>query len=315
MSAMSLYLTDGEHPEVSDRPAIEARVKGMTGPFWLSMTGPSEEDLAWLGKHWGFHPLTLEDCRTYNPRPKLEEYTGYLFLVLHEASLGTEEMRARDIQVYFSNDYLITVQRDESRVLGNISQRRDELSRGTDFLLYRIFNHLTEDYFDLIGRIDERIESVEEEVIWRPGRQMLHLIFVLRQDLTALLRIAGPLREILHQIADRDYPFVKPEHQLYFRDIYNSLIFVHEMVETQRDLTSGALEAYLSSISNNLNEVMKRLTLIATVFMPLTFVVGLWGMNFQLLPFDSSVVMWGTMVVIILLPLAMLGWFRAKGWV
>ena len=315
MSTLSLYLMDGEHPEVGDRLAIEARIKEVSGPFWLSMTGPSEEDLAWLGEHWGFHPLTLEDCRTYNPRPKLEEYPGYLFLVLHEVSLGSEDVTARDIQVYFSNEYLITVQREESKVLDKISQRRNELSRGTDFLLYRILNHLTEDYFDLIGKIDERIGGVEEEVISRPSRQVLHRIFALRQGLIAVLRIAAPLREILHQITDRDYPFVKADHQLYLRDIYNSLVFIHEMIQTQRDLTSGALEAYLSAISNNLTEVMKRLTLIATIFMPLSFIVGMWGMNFEFLPFQSPTVMWATFAVIVLLPMAMLGWFKARGWV
>ncbi|MDP2659598.1 MAG: magnesium/cobalt transporter CorA [Dehalococcoidia bacterium] len=315
MNSLLLYLRDGSLAEERGRQAVEGRLKEIEGPYWLTLTSPTEDDLAWLGQVWGFHPLTLEDCRIYNPRPKLEEYPGYLFLVVHEVSMGKERVSARDIQVYFSKDYLITVERTESDVLRKERDHRGDLSRGTDFALYRLLNHLTEDYFNLLNSIDERIEGVEEEVMTTAGRSVLNHIFLLRQDLIAMLRLAAPMRETLHQIADRDYSFVSSEHQLYFRDVHSRLVYVHEMIETQRDLTSGALEAYLSSISNNLNEVMKRLTLITTIFMPIGFVAAVGGMNFEFLPFHSPLAMGVTFALIMIVPLTMLVWFKTKGWV
>ncbi len=312
---MSLYLKDGSLAEETGREAVEERLKGIEGPYWLTLTSPTEEDLAWLGRVWGFHPLTLEDCRIYNPRPKLEEYTGYLFLVLHEVSQGRERLGARDIQVYFSPDYLITVERTESDLLRKDQGRRGDLSRGTDFALYRLLDCLTEDYFDLLNTIDERIEGVEEEVMTTAGRSVLNHIFLLRQDLIAMLRLAAPMRETLHQIADRDDSCVSPEHQVFFRDVHSRLVYVHEMIETQRDLTSGALEAYLSSISINLNEVMKRLTLITTIFMPIGFIAAVGGMNFEFLPFHNPMAMGVTFALMMTVPLTMLFWFKTKGWV
>ncbi|MDP2728310.1 MAG: magnesium/cobalt transporter CorA [Dehalococcoidia bacterium] len=314
MDIFLLYFKEGQPAQETDPQEIRARLGETSGPYWLSITLPKEEDLAWLGQTWGFHPLTLDDCRTYNPRPKLEEYPSYLFLILHEVSRDKEEFKAIDIQFYFSQEYLITIQREESKVLGRKQERAADLSRGTDFLLYRFMNQLSEDYFVFLGIIDERIERVEEQVIARPAQRLLHRIFLLKQNLIFLLRLVAPFREILHQINSHEYPYIGSAHQLYFRDIYNSLVFVQEMIETQRDLTSGALAAYMSALSNNLNEVMKRLTLIATIFMPISFIAALGGMNFEFLPFHEPLAMWFVLVVIMLLPLAMLGWFRARNW-
>ena len=315
MRAILSYIKDGRPAQETAAKAIRAGIGKVSGPYWLSLTSPTEEDLAWLGEKWGFHPLTLEDCRTYNPRPKLEEYSGYLFLVLHEVSLRRELAEATDIQLYFSQEYLITVHRGESVVLDRIRERGIDLSKGVDFLFYRLMSQFVEDYFDIVDAMDERIENVEEQVVTRPGRQVLHRIFGLRKNLVSILRLAAPFREILHVLESHDYPYIKPEHQLYFRDVRNSLVYIHEMIETQRDLASGALEAYMSSINNNLNEVLKRLTLIATIFMPISFIAAFFGMNFRSLPFDDAVVMAATLAVIVALPLGMLVWFKTRGWV
>lgn len=315
MGAILWYLENGQPAQETDLEGIRAKLKDVSGPYWLSLTAPEEEDLEWLGRNFGFHPLTLEDCRSYNPRPKLEEYPGYLFLVLHEAALSEDEVQVRDLQFYFSQGYLITVQKERSGVLDRARERDFDLSRGSDFLLYRILNQIVEDHFDILGKLDEQIEVVEEGVVSRPGRHVLHRIFQMRQALITLLRLAAPSREILHQLNTHDYPYICAEHQLYFRDVYNSLVSIHEMIETQRDLTNGALEAYMSSVSNSLNEVVKRLTLIATIFMPITFITGFWGMNIKALPLDEPVILWLTLGLIILVPLAMLAWFRARSWI
>jgi len=307
-------LENGQPAQETDLEGIRAKLKDISVPYWLSLISPGEEDLAWLGQTWGFHPLTLEDCRNFNPRPKLEEYTGYFFLVLHEVSLRRDRAEARDLQFYFSQNYLITVQRGESLALAGTSERGVDLSRGVDFLLYRFMSQIVEDYFVIIGTMDELIEQVEEQVLAKPGRRVLRRIFDLRQNLVSLLRLAAPFREILHVFNSHDYPFIQTDHQVYFRDVYNSLVFIHEMIETQRDLTGGALEAYMSSVSNNLNEVLKRLTLIATIFMPISFIASFWGMNLRLLPVGEDWVALLTVALIVVLPLGMLAWFRARGW-
>lgn len=316
MGTISVFLSDGERIDDASHSTIQARLEETPGRFWLLLTAPSEDDLDWLGSVWKFHPLTLDDCRVYNPRPKLEEYPGYLFLVLHEVSLEQEQTRVRDIEVYFSKEYLITVQRDPAHVIGTLAKWQDELSRGTDYLLYRLLNALTEGFFNLVGQIDERIETVEEEVVARPGRLVLHRLFLLRKELVGILRLAFPLREVVHEITDREDSFVGEENEVYFRDVHSSLVLIHEMIETQRDLASGALETYLSAVSNNLNEVMKRLTLITTMFMPVSFIAAVGGMNFtRLMPFDEPVAFWAAVALMAIMPVTMLTWFRAKRWV
>lgn len=315
MGSTLFYLQAGQEAQETDALQIKAGIKEINHPFWLSMSSPTEEDLQWLEDTWGFHPLTLEDCRMPNPRPKLEEYAGYLFLVVHAVFFTREGIDAQDIQAYFSRDYLITVQKDGLPIIDQYTKGPLALDKGTDFLLYRLLNHLSEGYLELLEGIDERIDRVEEQVVARTSPQTVQDIFRLRHDLVSFLKLAAPFREVLNHLSSHEYPYVRPDHQLYFRDVYNTLVSVHEMIETQRDLASGALEVYMSAISNNLNEVMKRLTLIATVFMPISFIAALWGMNFELMPFRSPLVMWSTLALIFLLPLSMLVWFRTRGWV
>lgn len=311
----SLLFLDGARPTLKfGLQEIAAKIREVSGPYWLSITAADEDALAWLQANWAFHPLTIEDCRTYNPRPKLEEYAGYIFMVLHKVLLVEGEVQARDLQVFFSKDYLITIQGQALALLPAGEEAAVDLIKGTDYLLYRLLSTLGEGYFDLLGSMDERIEQVEEQVITIPSPLAVQGIFRLRRNLISFLRVAAPFREVLYQLNSRDYPYVEPAHQTYFRDVHSSLVYIYEMIETQRDLISGALEAHMSAVSNNLNEVMKRLTIIATIFLPISFVASAWGMNFEFMPFKQPLAMWATIALIVLLPLGMLIWFRVRRW-
>ena len=287
---------------------------------WLDVARPTEEELLWLQDTYNFHPLTIEDCRHFNQRAKVEEYDGYLFItmVIPHASANGEDMEADELHSYLGHEYLVTVHDDPLPALDLVRQRlladRGKAKTSSDFLLYLISDQLVDRYFPLLDDIEDEIGVLEDKIIERPDRDTLSRIFTLKQQLVYMRKTAGPERDVFHALSGRRFPEVSARSELYFRDIYDHLVRIYEGIETSRDLLSNALDAYLSVVSNRLNEVMKRLTVIATIFMPLSFIVGFGGMNLQQLPFGNWLFFGTIMAAIVLTPLTMLFWFSRRDW-
>jgi magnesium transporter len=273
------------HNPPHDDLAVQLRKDGFV---WIDLEAPTEEDLAKLGNVIALHPLTLEDARTFQQRPKIEEYEGYMFIVV----FGVDEDTAsggpllREVHLVISGDYVITIHRRPSPALADLRRRYDDQPiRSEQFLVYKVLDALVSTFVPVLSRTDDDIDDVEQHVIDNPTEEELQRIFGLKRDLVAMRRVVSPMRDMFARNADRiaELPGLETDDRLYFRDLYDTLIRVSELVDSYRDLLSGATDMYLSTVANRQGEVNKQLTIIATVFLPLTFLTGFFGQNFALL--------------------------------
>jgi magnesium transporter len=285
-----------------------------SGFVWLDVSAPTEDDLAWLARAYGFHPLAIEDCRHFNQRAKVEAYPGYLFISLAAMRRHDGELIPQEMEVFLGSDFLITVHRDAHHAL-TYARHHWKANVRADFLLYLIADHLVDAHFPLLDEIEDEIDALEDAVLESATQATLHRIFALKQQLVALRRVIAPMREVMNTLASTRYALIDEHTALYFRDVYDHLIRIYDLIETSRDLLGNVLDAYLSIVSNRLNEVMKRLTLITTVFMPISFLVGFGGMNFAHIPFDDARAFWLMIALLIITPTLMTIWFWRSKWV
>jgi len=288
--------------------------------IWLDIPQPTDADIDWLAREYNFHPLALEDCRNFEQRSKVDGYEGYLFVsvdavVRHDGDLGVQEL-----EVFLGADYLITLHREPIAALDEmkarcISDHRTDLYRA-DMLLYQIVDHMVDEIFPLLDQMEDEIDALEDEILDKATQELLHRIFHLKRQLVFLRKTVGPMRDAMDVLADTRYEFIDSRTALYYRDTYDHLVRIYDLIETSRDLLGNSLDAYLSTVSNRLNEVMKRLTLLTTIFMPISFLVGFGGMNFtQWIPFDSQMAFGVMLTLIVVVPMGMLIWFRRRKWV
>jgi magnesium transporter len=253
--------------------------------FWLDLTAPSEEEIERLGEIFNFHPLALEDTLHFSQRPKLDEYEGYMFMVFYGADEDADDegVVLHEVHLFVSGQYLITVHHDPLHVL---EQQRAKLERqvihSEEFVLYRVIDALTDSFFPLLARMDDEIDGVEAAMVEDPTEEQLQRVFALKRQLVTLRKVITPQRDIFARSIDRlaELPGLSLDKRDYFRDVYDHLIRISDLVDTYRELLSGATDLYLSTISNRQNEVMKQLAIVGTIFLPLAFVVGFFGQNF-----------------------------------
>ncbi|MCX7838087.1 MAG: magnesium/cobalt transporter CorA [Anaerolineae bacterium] len=281
---------------------------------WLDVNVPTEDDLMWLARTYNFHPLAIEDCRHFNQRSKVEAYPGYLFLSLSTMLRRDGELVSRELEVFLGADFLITVHREPLDAL-DYARAHWRNHQRADFMLYLIADRIADAYFPLLDEMEDEIDELEDAVLENPTQATLHRIFVLKQQLVALRKVVAPMREVMNALASTRYALIDEHTALYFRDVYDHLIRIYDLIETSRDLLGNALDAYLSTVSNRLNEVMKRLTLITTIFMPISFLVGFGGMNFAHIPFDDARAFWLMIAMLIITPTLMAIWFWRSKWV
>jgi magnesium transporter len=273
------------HNPPHDQLAAQLQTKGFV---WIDLEDPSEEDLEKLSELVGLHPLTLDDARTFQQRPKIEEYEGYMFMVVFGVDEGTESggPLLREIHLIISGDSVVTIHRGPLAPLADLRRRYDDQPvRSEQFLVYKVLDAVISTFIPVLGRTDDDIDDVEQEVIDDPTPQQLQRIFALKRDLVAMRRVVSPMRDMFARNADRiaELPGLETDDRLYFRDLYDTLIRVSELVDSYRDLLSGATDMYLSTVANRQGEVNKQLTIIATIFLPLTFITGFFGQNFAFL--------------------------------
>jgi magnesium transporter len=305
----------------------EARIRDLMQRdqfFWLDLDAPSPEELAKLREIFGFHPLALEDTEHFGQRPKLDDYGDYVFLVFYGAWQHRDEDPdpLREVHLFVSGQYVITIHRDP---LPLFDKQREELDgrvlHSEQFLLYRILDTLVDSFFPLLGDMDEEIDELESALLANPNERQLQRLFSLKRQLVAMRKVITPQRDLFASSVDRisELPGLELDERDYFRDIYDHLIRISDLIDSYRDLLSGATDLYLSTVSNRQNDVMKQLTVIATIFLPLGFITGFFGQNFSFLVthlLTGELTFWlvgvGSMAATCI---GLLVFFRRKGWV
>jgi magnesium transporter len=291
--------------------------------LWVDVEGVHDVELIRaLGEKHTFHPLVLEDIVNTVQRPKIEDYGDYLFIVLkmlHPAEDG--DFTSEQLSIILGPDYLFTFQEGIKgdafdSVRDRIRNGKGKIrGMGADYLAYSLIDAIVDGYFSILEGFGERIVDVEEELTLTPDQKALHRINGMKKEIIYLRKTVWPLREAISFLERGDSPLLHDSTRIYFRDVYDHTVQVIDTVETYRDLLSGMLDLYLSSISNRTNEVMKFLTVIGTIFMPLTFLVGVYGMNFKHFPElewkNGYFVLWAFMIALALL---MVAYFRKKRW-
>ncbi|HLA86677.1 MAG TPA: magnesium/cobalt transporter CorA [Anaerolineales bacterium] len=325
----TLFYTPGK-PVRSDIPPSEFSrlLRDKRGMLWVDfMSEPPETALPIL-QSFGFHHLAIDDALQETHAPKIDDWGDYLYIVLNYMRLvkDTEswDTEIDELDIFLGRNYVIThhdnpiTSIDETWVT---SQRDPRYAQdGADHLLYKIIDEIVMNYMPVIEKIDEEIDIIEDQLFDRPSSQTLARLFTLKRVLLAMRRILLPQREVLNKMARDDYQVIDPKDRIFFRDIYDHLVRLHDVNESLRDLVGGALDTYLSVINNRMNEVMKTLTIITTLFMPLTFVTGFFGMNFFAAnpPYASwtlPTIFYGTLGLMLLTPVFMFFWMRRRTWV
>lgn len=254
--------------------------------FWLDVLRPGEDDVKRLGEVFGFHPLALEDTSRFDQRPKLEDYPGYSLLVLYGSAPDDDGLV--EVHVFTAETYLVTVRRDDCPAFTRLidrAQRRGDVDLGDGMLLYRIADGLVDSFFPALSELDDTIDALSAEILESPSSRHLSDVFGIKRDLVNLRKVIAPQRDLFSGIVSgvEHIPGVSEETSRYFRDVYDHLIRLADLVDTYRDLLSTTADLYLATIGNRRDQVMKQLTVIATVFLPITFLTGFFGQNFSYL--------------------------------
>jgi magnesium transporter len=304
--------------------------RGGRAVTWIDLVGVHDVDLLRdLGDRFGLHVLSLEDVLNTGQRPKVEPYDDHLFLVMrhiHRRAEGRPGLESEQISIFFGEGFLITVQEIAGDVFEPIRERirhgQGRIRRcGSDYLAYAILDSLVDNFFPVLEELGERLESYEEEVIDDPGRETVAGIHGAKKDLITLRRAAWPGREVVAGVERLDSPLISAETRIFLRDCYDHAVQVLDIIETYRDLATGLLDLYMSTVSNRMNEVMKVLTVLASIFIPLTFLAGIYGMNFdpEASRWNMPELQWAYgypafWVATLVLADCLLVYFKRKGW-
>jgi magnesium transporter len=290
---------------------------------WLNVSGLHKPEIIdKIGDEYDIHSLTLEDILNTEQRPKVEIYDDYVFIVLKMLQYNDQkkELDAEQVSLILGQNYLITFQEKEGDVFDRVRSWIEKgqgriRKKGADYLAYALIDAVVDHYFLVLERFGDRIENLEEKVFSDPDSAMVSEIQKMKGDLIYIRKSVWPLRESVNILLRDELNFINSENMVFLRDLYDHIIQVIDTVETFREMSSGLLDVYLSSISNRMNEVMKVLTIIATIFIPLTFIAGIYGMNFQYMP-ELEVpwaypVVWAVFVIV---AIVMVLYFRRKKW-
>ncbi len=300
-------------------------LQDMEGLLWVDFQGnPPEKDKEILSGTFGFHPLAIDDALEEAHVPKIDDWGKYLYIVLHSALAGeNHEVNTLELDVFLGENYLVTHHDEEieavTRVWDNIQRDSRHLRNGPDHLLYRVVDELVASYMPVVETLDQWIDQIEDQLFNYPKPEIVEQIFAVKRAVLHLRRMIGPQREVLNKMARDDYPTIDQQAQVYFRDVYDHLVRLYSIAENIRDLVSDTMDTYLSVLNNRMNEIMKTLTIITTLFMPITFITGFFGMNF-FFPhkifgsWTTASVFLITLAVLLVVPISIFLWIRRRGW-
>ena len=290
---------------------------------WINIDSIHQADiLEKIGAHFGIHPLVLEDIMNPGQRPKIEDFEDYIYVIAKMIYFDNKknDIEAEQLSIILGPNFIISFQEKEGDIFNPIRDRIRK-ARGrirkmkSDYLAYALLDTIVDHYFIVLEKLGEKIEGMEEELVTKPTPETLQSIHILKRELIFLRKSIWPLREVVNVLERGESSLIVESTGIYLRDVYDHTIQVVDTIETFKDMVSGMLDIYLSSISNKMNEVMKVLTIIATIFIPLTFVAGLYGMNFKYIP--ELEWRWGyfaALFVMVIIGFGMVLYFRNKKW-
>lgn len=316
--------SEGQSQEMEDK-AIEECVPFKDSPSvtWINIDGIHRVDMVEkIGKHFELHPLVLEDIVNPQQRPKMEDFGHYVFIVLKMLQYDEHKnlVKIEQVSLILGKNYVLSFQEMKGDIFEPIRNRiRSGKGRirkmGSDYLAYTLMDAIVDNYFVILENLGDRIEELEDKVVADPKPEILQEIYRLKRDMIFLRKSVWPLREAISNLERAESTLIQKGTQKFLRDVYDHTIQVIDTVETFRDMLSGMHDTYLSSISNRMNEIMKVLTIIATIFIPLTFIAGIYGMNFKFMPELEwrwgYFAVWGVIVVVFV---SMIIYFKRKKW-
>jgi len=323
MIKSAFYLApDGKFLEQLDTQQIKSFLATGEGLLWVDMENVTDKDAELLSNVFCFHTLAVEDCVSKNIHPpKIDDFEDYLFIIVHGINycIKSDVVETTELALFVGKNYVVTSHDVPMRSVSAMVERvrKDErlMRRGADFLAQDIIDTLVDNIMPTIEEMDEKNDQLEAEALHEPKRETLMSIMQLKRSILALTRVILPQREIVNRLSRGEYALISERAQIYYRNIYDHLVRIEMLTLGLRDMTESVLSTYLSSVSNRMNEVMKVLTLIASIFIPLTFIAGIYGMNFANMPELE----WKYGYFIILIVMAVIGislafYFRRKKW-
>jgi magnesium transporter len=316
-------------PELPPQPNVSTAEmkKALNRPeamLWVSLENPDDAEMAILSDIFHFHPLAIEDCMSsgYQP-PKVDDFGKYIFLIVHaiHPDHDIRELETHELNIFLGENFLVTVYKgDTLQPIDTVFHKidRDYLltQNGSDFLCHAVLDALVDEYMPIIDHMDDEIEWLEDQVLEKPTPDTMGRIITLKHSIMSLRRIISPMREVINRLSRDEFPMIDGQSRIYFRDIYDHLVRIQDLSDTIRDIVSGTMDIYLNSTSLKLNEVMKALTIVSTIFLPLSFLAGVYGMNFMTnypgynSPY-SIFIFWGMCITV---AAVMLYLFKRRGW-
>jgi magnesium transporter len=320
MSRM-LITTKGSYIEPSKGGLSSHLKQAEREGFWLDIEAPDEDDYEVLEKIFGFHPLTIEDVKHLSQRPKLEEYTGYSFMVVFGTDWSNDRLTFLEHDIYLGPHYIVTVHQQPAPVLTEVRNRIRQSPEVTKdepaFLTYLVIDAIVDCNFPTLATLDDVIDQLQDDIIERADPKILSTIYGLKHDITELRRYLSAQRDLFQQMVTHSLDLHHHDLMVYWRDVHDHILRQYETVDSLRDLLTGAMDVYLSSVSNRLNQTMKTLTIVASLFLPLTWLTGFYGMNFAYLTGVLEPQYWAfwvgiaTMIGALAIQVVM---FRRRGW-
>jgi len=290
---------------------------------WVDLASPSIPETLILSDTFAFHPLSVEDARAEIHDPKIEAYDGYLYVILHGIDIrpGNEGLLTHDVDFFIGQTYLVTVHDGTSRsVTGmqeNVVRNSRIMAEGPVALFHRIVDAMIDHYRPEVDELEDRIDALEKSVFEKPDPKLIRQILDMKRDISRLRRIMTPQRDVIARLARRDFIDISTDLSFRFRDVYDHIVRIADDTTIFQDRISGILDAHLTNVSNRLNEVMKVLTVVSTIFMPITFLSGLYGMNVPIphLPGGEGAQFWWLFAIMVAIVVFMLTLFRRKHWI
>jgi magnesium transporter len=303
---------------------LKATLDDSNGLLWVDLENPSDQEIHFiLQEIFNFHPLCIEDCKSSSYQtPKIDDFGSYLFIVAQSIPFSNQfyKVETRELNLFLGNKFLVTNHYSQNMLaIKTIWEKvtKDErlYLRGSDFLCHAILDALVDEYEPTLDAMEEEIEKLEDNIIASPKGQLLQQILDLKHSIMSLRRIVWPMRELINRLSREDFSQIDQQSKIYFRDIYDHLVRIQDVAESIRDIVSSTLDIYLNANSLRLNEVMRALTVVSTIFLPLSFVAGVYGMNFKFMPELSW--QWGYPFAIglfFLIAIGMLLFFKKREW-
>lgn len=289
--------------------------------LWVDMCKPTDQESYVLTHDFKFHPLAIEDVISEQPRTKIDDYDSYIFLVFQIVDyIGREEgLKISELDLFLSKNSLVTIHHDDHRIFDYLYSRaeKDErlMTRGVDFLMHAVLDTVVDNYNSTLDILEYEVDRIEDDVLAEPDEDTVKSIFTLRRDIVHLKRVVLPQREVVNHLTRDQFKLITPKAAVYFSDIHDHLVRINDIADFQREILNTSLDAYFSSVSTKTNEIIKFLTIFTVLFIPPTFMVGLWGMNYANMPelqWEHGYLF--SLLVMAVVVLGLVVFFRRKKW-